>query len=80
MQEIVNFIMEAGITIAAICGLSWAIVTLFKKYNEVRDKSDERIEQMMEKITDLTGAVNNNTMSVTKLVEKMDYVLDHEKE
>ena len=76
MQEIVNFIMEAGVTIASICGLSWALIHLFKKYNEVRDKSDERIEQMMEKITDLTGAVNNNTLSVTKLVEKMEHTLD----
>lgn len=80
MQEIVNFIMEAGITIAAVIGLSYAIVMLFKAYKEVRDKSDERIEQMMEKITDLTGAVNNNTLSVTKLVEKMEHAIDHKEE
>lgn len=79
MQEIVSFIMEAGITIAAIVGMAYAIIMLFKAYKEVRDKSDERIEQMMEKITDLTGAVNNNTLTVTKLVEKMDYIVDHEK-
>lgn len=77
MQEIVNFIMEAGITISAIIGMAYAIVMLFKAYKEVRDKSDERIEQMMEKITDLTSAVNNNTLTVTKLVEKMDYAIDH---
>ena len=79
MQEIVNFIMEAGITIAAICGLSYGLIVLFKRYDEIRNKNDERIEQMMTKITDLTGAVNNNTLSVTKLVEKMDYIVDHEK-
>lgn len=78
MQEIVNFIMEAGVTIAAIVGMGYAIVMLFKAYKEVRDKSDERIEQMMEKITDLTGAVNNNTLSVTKLVDKMEHTLDKE--
>lgn len=78
MQEVVNFIMEAGITITAIIGLAYAIVVLFKAYKEVRDKSDERIEQMMEKITDLTSAVNNNTLSITKLVDKMETVLDKE--
>lgn len=78
MQEVVNFIMEAGVTITAIIGMGYAIVMLFKAYKEVRDKSDERIEQMMEKITDLTSAVNNNTLSITKLVDKMDTVLDKE--
>ena len=78
MQEIVNFVMEAGVTIAAIIGMAYAIIMLFKAYKEVRDKSDERIEQMMEKITDLTGAVNNNTLSITKLVDKMDNMLEKE--
>ena len=78
MQEIVNFVMEAGMTIAAPVIMGYAIVVLFKAYKEVRDKSDERIEQMMEKISDLTSAVNNNTLSITKLVDKMDTVLDKE--
>lgn len=78
MQEIVSFIMDAGVTIAAIVGMAYAIIMLFKAYKEVRDKSDERIEKMMEKITDLTGAVNNNTLSITKLVDKMDNMLEKE--
>ena len=79
MQEIINIIMEAGVTIAAVVGLAWALIYLFKAYKEVRDRNDARIEQMMEKITDLTSAVNNNTLTVTKLVEKMDYAIDHDK-
>lgn len=68
MNEIITIIQTLGFPIAACCGMAWYV-----KY--ITDKNDTKIEtvekthcEAMEKIT---KALNNNTIALTKLAERL---------
>lgn len=65
-----NAIVEYGVELIVIVGEAYALLKLFEKYNEVRDKSDERIDDMITQVGALTDAVNNNTLAVARIVDK----------
>lgn len=71
-MEWLQIITDYGVTIAVIIGLGVAVVKMYQDIKALRDKNDERIEGMMDKIGDLTDGVNNNTLAITKLLDKME--------
>lgn len=71
-MEFLQIVSDYGVTIAVIVGLSVAVMKLYNDLKTLRDKNDERIEGMINQIGDLTDSVNNNTLAITKLVDKMD--------
>lgn len=71
-MEFLQIVSDYGVTIAVIVGLGIAVMKLYNDLKTLRDKNDERIEGMINQIGDLTDSVNNNTLAITKLVDKMD--------
>lgn len=71
-MEWFNVLSEYGVTICVIVAEAFGLVTLYKDNKAVRDKNDERIEDMLVQIGELTQSVNNNTVVISKLVDKMD--------
>ena len=64
MQELVTAISTVGFPI-----VSFLIMVAGLKY--AFDKSNEKSDKDMEKISTLAEAVNNNTLVLTQLVEEM---------
>lgn len=71
-MEWLQVITEYGVTLATIIGLGCAVLKLYNDLKALRDKNDERIESMINQIGDLTDSVNNNTLVITKLIDKID--------
>lgn len=71
-MEFVQIVTEYGITLATVVGLGFAVIKLYNDNKALRDKNDMRIEGMMTQISDLTDSVNNNTLTITKLIDKID--------
>lgn len=65
MNELVQIISSVGFPI-----VSFLIAAYFIKYTY--DKTAEANKDAMDKIGDLAEAVNNNTVVLTHLVEKLD--------
>lgn len=65
MNEVVQIISTVGFPI-----VSFLIAAYFIKYTY--DKTAEANKEAMEKIGDLAEAVNNNTVVLTHLVEKLE--------
>lgn len=65
MNEVVQIISTVGFPI-----VSFLIAAYFIKYTY--DKTAEANREAMEKIGDLAEAVNNNTVVLTHLVEKIE--------
>lgn len=65
MNDLVQIISSVGFPI-----VSFLIAAYFIKYTY--DKTAEANEKAMEKISDLAEAVNNNTVVLTNLVEKIE--------
>lgn len=65
MNEVVQIISTVGFPI-----VSFLIAAYFIKYTY--DKTAEANKEAMEKIGDLAEAVNNNTVVLTHLVEKIE--------
>lgn len=65
MPEIITAISQVGFPIC-----SFLIASYFIKYSY--DKSNEMYKESIEKIGTLANAVNNNTMVLTELVEKIN--------
>lgn len=71
-MEWLQVVSDYGVTLAVIVGLGIAVMKLYNDLKTLRDKNDERIEGMINQIGDLTDSVNNNTLAITKLVDKME--------
>ena len=75
MDQWVSLISSLGVPIVAMLGLAWYIV---KKDKEARER-DAEFEQMIMKIMedhkkevqDLRDCINNNTLVLTRVYEKM---------
>lgn len=65
MNEVVQIISTVGFPI-----VSFLIAAYFIKYTY--DKTAEANKEAMDKISDLAEAVNNNTVVLTHLVEKIE--------
>lgn len=68
ISQILEIIGTVGFPIAAAIGLSWYVVTSNKDNNARIDKLQE--DHKME-IAKFTEALNNNTMALQKLCDKM---------
>lgn len=68
MTEIVNIISTVGFPVAGCCAMAWYV-----KY--ITDKNREEIETMNQKhkeeMDSVTEAINNNTLALTKLCDKL---------
>ena len=66
MNDVVQIISTVGFPI-----VSFLIAAYFIKYTY--DKTAEANKEAMDKISDLAEAVNNNTVVLTHLVEKIEH-------
>lgn len=68
MTELITIIQTIGFPCAACCGMAWYV-----KY--ITDKNDTKIETLEkthgEAIDKITKALNNNTVALTKLAERL---------
>lgn len=69
MNEIVQMITTVGFPIVACLGMGWYV-----KYTT--DINNAEVKEMrkehMEEITRITDAINNNTLALQKLADKLD--------
>ena len=68
MTELITIIQTLGFPIAACCAMAWYV-----KY--ITDKNDTKIETLEkthgEALDKITKALNNNTVALTKLSERL---------
>jgi hypothetical protein len=62
-------ITTVGFPIVACLGMAWYVKYITDKNNERLDKQNE---QHAEDMKSVTSALNNNTVALTKLAEKLD--------
>ena len=69
MQDIIQMISSVGFPIACACACGYYV-----KY--ITDKNREQIANLNQKhreeISEIVKAINNNTVALTKLVEKLE--------
>ena len=65
IDGVVSIVTTAGIPFASFCMIFWALKYSF-------DALTKQNENSMEKIGNLTEAVNNNTVVLTKLAERIN--------
>lgn len=76
-NEVITLINSLGLPTVVACASMWYV-----KYRE--DKNDQKIEKMteehMEEMTDITNALNNNTLALQRICDILDggEVMKHE--
>lgn len=69
MNEVINAITNLGFPIV-MCGAAlWYVKYIEDKHREEREIMQQKHDEEMKSIT---GAINNNTIALTKLCEKID--------
>ena len=69
LGEIIQLITEVGFPIVAVIGVAWYCKYTNDCYREDTKKLNEKHENEIDKLTE---ALNNNTVALTKLCEKMN--------
>ena len=73
MNEVITMITTVGFPIVACCGMGWYV-----KYNNDKNREDTKAlneQHTIEMIAfkdEIKEALNNNTIALTKLCEKLD--------
>lgn len=68
-SEIINIITNIGFPITACIGLCWYVKFITEQNNKtVEDMRKEHKEE----VTKMTEALNNNTLAVQRLIDKLD--------
>lgn len=68
VQDILTAIASVGFPIVACCGMAYFFARVNKNY---REDIKEIQTQHKEEVTTMTEAINNNTLVIQKLVDKM---------
>lgn len=69
LQEILTAIATVGFPIVACCAMAYFFAKVNENYrNDLKELSKEHKEEM----TGMTEAINNNTLVIQKLIDKMD--------
>lgn len=75
MNDIAQLIATVGFPIVACIGMGWYVKYQTDQYSaEVKDMRKEHTDE----INKVTEALNNNTLALQKLCDKMDYDKDKE--
>lgn len=69
MEEIVNAISNLGFPVAYTCAMAWYVKYITDKNREEIADLNTKHHEEMETITD---AINNNTIALTKLCERLE--------
>lgn len=76
LQAIVNIISNNGIGVALIVFSGFALKYMYDDVKESRNAVLEHSESQNEKIEALVQSVNENTLAITRLIDKMDGVVN----
>ena len=69
LQEILTAIATVGFPIVACCAMAYFFAKVNENYiNDLKELSREHKEEMI----GMTEAINNNTLVIQKLIDKMD--------
>lgn len=69
LQEILTAIATVGFPIVACCAMAYFFAKVNENYrNDLKELSKEHKEEM----SGMTEAINNNTLVIQKLIDKMD--------
>ena len=68
-QDIITAITTVGFPIVACGAMGWFMVTFVREMNSRIDKLNEQHKEESDKMVE---AINNNTVAITKLCEKME--------
>lgn len=68
-MDTIQMITTVGFPIVACLGMAWFVKHITDKNNERLDKQNE---QHSEDMKNVTTALNNNTIALTKLAERID--------
>jgi len=69
MQDILTAIATVGFPIVACCAMAYFFAKVNDNYrNDLKELNREHKEEM----TAMTEAINNNTLVIQKLIDKMD--------
>lgn len=69
LQEILTAIATVGFPIVACCAMAYFFARVNDNYrNDLKELSREHKEEM----TGMTEAINNNTLVIQKLIDRMD--------
>lgn len=68
-MDIVQIISTLGFPIASAIALGWYVVTTNKENNARIDKMQQEHKEEIQKVTE---ALNNNTLALQRLCDKMD--------
>lgn len=71
MEEVTNVIESLGFPIVVCIILAYALKYLYDSMKELNEKQQEK---HAEEITALTTALNNNTVVIQKLCDRMDNI------
>lgn len=69
MSEVINIISTVGFPIFACITMGWFVKYQLDKNNEEMQETRESHKQEVEKITE---ALNNNTLALQKLIDKIE--------
>ena len=72
IQAVVDLITNQGTSIVMLVVFIYGLRYLFMEYKNARDSYDENYNEQISQIKELADAVNNNTITLTRLVEKID--------
>lgn len=69
VQDIINMVQNLGVSVVVIGASFWFIKYIFDNYNKQIETLTEAHKQETSKFTE---ALNNNTVALTQLTEKLD--------
>lgn len=69
-QDITNLIMNLGFPIVCCCVMGWFVYDSSNKHREDIAKLNEQHKQEMNNVTQ---AIENNTLALQKLTDKIDF-------
>lgn len=72
LQSIVDIISNNGIGVALIVFSGFALKYMYDDVKDSRNALLEHSESQNEKIETLVQSVNENTLAITRLIDKMD--------
>lgn len=67
--DIISMVQNLGVAVVMCLMCAWFIKYMFDKFMEKSKADDERHKSEMDSIT---TALNNNTLAITKLSERLD--------
>lgn len=65
-MDILNIIQSIGFPAACVIGMAWYVKYITDQHREDRNAADKRHK---EEITEVTNALNNNTLAIQRLTD-----------